>query len=108
MNGKVQNWQIWIADVYFEEDPTQSKRRPALVIPDGNDISVLKITSQDNHNKKRHKLIKWAESGLKCPSFVILDQIIILSQSDMIRQIGVIHPLDKYQVRLMLERLTID
>ena len=66
-------WEIWDAEVYFEDNPTQAKKRPVLVV--GKEqyfIIALKITSHDPREEYfgEHIIVKWKEAGLTKESVV--------------------------------------
>ena len=77
--NKPQIWDIYNADVFFE-DKIEKKTRPVLVIDEINYICLsLKIT----HNTKRvgideYTIVKWKEAGLDTKSNVRISKLIPL------------------------------
>lgn len=108
MTGKtLLKWEIWLAEVSFEEDATKSKARPVLILPDGYDIKVLKITSHSKRNGSDYSVLKWKEAGLQMPSIIRGNRIILMQQSDFYHRIGKLHIVDITNVKALIDRLII-
>lgn len=89
-------WDVWIADVYFEDDPTQSKQRPVVIVSLEPTVCIsLKITSHKKRDcKGEYEIIEWVFAGLNCPSVIRASKICRLKDSDFSRRIGHLHPVD--------------
>lgn len=108
MSNRPAPWEIWWAVVKFEDDPTQSKERPVLVISDRIAFIIsLKIT----HHKPRedydgeYRVIRWKEAGLTQPSTIRYSKKLKLYESDFVRPLGTLHPLDIRNLRIMLSAI---
>lgn len=90
-------WEIWYAKVKFEDDPTQVKSRPVLVIsPEKCYILSLKITGTAPRGgySGEYALLKWKEAGLNKQSTVRASKRLRLVSTDFIHKIGRLHPVD--------------
>lgn len=90
-------WEIWFADVKFEDNANLSKRRPVLVLSN-NIVYILslKITSKpprDNYYGE-YELVKWKEAGLDKPSTVRISKKLKLFERDFSFKIGRLAPID--------------
>lgn len=108
MNSKFEQWDIWLAEVKFEQDPTKSKTRPVLVI-DNTNIFYIEAAQITSHEPREYDLfdykIKALEScGLKKASTIRLDHKISLVERNMIKRIGKLSRLDIIQVQIILAR----
>ncbi|WP_368900863.1 type II toxin-antitoxin system PemK/MazF family toxin [Oceanobacillus oncorhynchi] len=82
---------IFYIEVAYDDDPTQSKRRPAIVISeDGEDLRILITTTskERNHPFHRHDYYKipihnWRKSGLTEPSWCRGKVLIEVSLSEL-------------------------
>ena len=94
--SKAQPWEIWWAYVSFEDDASQGKERPVLVLEDGVVyVIALMITSHEQRNVfGEYDVTKWQSAGLKTPSTIRLSRRLKLEESDLIRKMGDLHPLD--------------
>ncbi len=74
--------------VPYEEDPSQGKDRPVLVIGrHGEDVAALQLTSRPRNDRHHHPLGAWGEDGR--PSWVKLDRVLRLDP-DGIRREGAV------------------
>ena len=79
-------WEIWWAEVRYEDEPEESKIRPVLVLDDKESFLVsFKITSKLYH--KGYRIVLWEDAGLKVESMIILKRIRI-SDKDFHGKIG--------------------
>lgn len=79
---KMQRWEIWDADVPYEENPNKSKIRPVLIIAPGVCL-VLKMTSHQDSSAPRpfeYEIARWKEANLSKPTFVVCDRYIQLPE----------------------------
>ena len=108
MNKRPSPWEIWWAIVKFEDDPTQSKRRPVLVVSDKTAFIIsLKITHHEPRAEfdGEYRVIRWQESGLTQPSTIRYSKKLKLFESDFVGQIGKLHPTDIQNLRVMLAEI---
>lgn len=79
---KMERWDIFAADVPYEEDPNKSDIHPVLIISD-NECLVLKVTSHNGSDKPKpyeYTVMKWKEAGLTKLSFIQCNRFIQLSK----------------------------
>lgn len=82
---------IFYIEVAYDDDPTQSKRRPAIIISeDEEDLKILITTTskERNHPFHRHDYYKipihnWRKSGLTEPSWCRGKVLLELSLSEL-------------------------
>lgn len=85
-------WEIWWAEVRFEDDPSEYKVRPVLVMDNKETFLVsFKITSKTHH--EGYKIQFWREAGLTKESLVIVRRLKI-KDDDFRDKIGVLHQKD--------------
>ena len=76
---KLERWDIWEADVVFE-DKEGSKKRPVVILSSDEYIVLsLKMTSHEPRYKKlegEYELMKWKEAGLLKPTVVQCSKLI--------------------------------
>ncbi len=78
----LQTWEIWEADVPYQEDNSKSSIRPVLIVSP-TEVLVLKVTThQHSENPKplEYEISKWMEAGLTAKSFVQCDKFIQLGE----------------------------
>jgi mRNA-degrading endonuclease toxin of MazEF toxin-antitoxin module len=102
--GKFEKWEIWYADCKFEDDASQSKDRPVLVVGGGSETFVLalKITGAQRSGESEYIVRKWEESGLTKPSVVQTDKKYMLRENEFRRYVGRLHPNDILVLGIML------
>jgi hypothetical protein len=93
--AKFKPWDIWLAEVKFE-DINQSKLRPVIILETSQKaISVIKLSSKPPKFKSDYALKLWKESGLKKPTTVKTRNYILISTHKFIFRIGEIQTSDK-------------
>lgn len=106
MTKRPEPWEVWFANVRFEDDPTLSKSRPVLVISDHKVcILSLKITSKPPRNNfyGEYALLKWQEAGLDKQSTVRISKKLKLVERDFSYRIGRLAPIDILNVIKILK-----
>lgn len=100
-------WDLWLADVYFEDDPTQCKQRPVVVVSVEPTVCIsLKVTSHAKRNcKGEYEIIEWVSAGLDYPSVIRASKICLLKGSDFSKKIGHLHPVDIRNLKSILHEL---
>lgn len=101
-------WEIWYAKVKFEDNPSQAKNRPVLII-DNRQMYLLslKITSTAPRTNcwGEYAIVKWREAGLAHQSTIRISKRLKLVNSDFINKIGTLHPYDRINVqKIMTQR----
>jgi len=101
-------WEVWWADVAFEDQPERTKRRPVLVLDRQTCIVLsLKITSHAPREGflGEYALQKWRAAGLSKPSTVRISKVLRLRQNDFAEKIGNLHPIDIHVVEHYLSMM---
>lgn len=84
--AKYNRWEIWQAEVKFEEC-SGSKKRPVLILSEEKCIVFsLKMTSHDPRYKKlegEYEIMKWREAGLLRPTVVQCSKMLQLEETDI-------------------------
>jgi|AGTN01.3.fsa_nt_gi PemK-like protein. len=95
MTGKCKTWDIWLANVKFE-DSDEIKQRPVVIINHTAFILCLKVTSNITREEcgGNYLIRNWRETGLEMPSVVMLDKAIKIENGDLNKRIGTLHPND--------------
>lgn len=104
----MQKWEIWLANVRFEDKPDEYKLRPVLVI-DKENIYFLsfKMTShkpRDNYFGE-YSIQFFQEAGLKKPTVIRLSKKLLLLEKEFINKIGKLHPYDINEVMKILKNI---
>ena len=93
----VTKWDIYIADVPFEDLP-QSKPRPVIILEDSVVlIDCLKMTSHPPRPGE-YALQKWHEAGLLKPTTVRLSKSLLLPLNALRKRLGALHPIDILEI----------
>lgn len=77
-------WEIWLAKVSFEDNPNVIKNRPVLILQNNTAIFIsAKITSHAPRNDfpGEYKIIEWETAGLKKESTILAFKIITTSKT---------------------------
>lgn len=89
--------EIWSVSFAFEDDPQQTKNRPALIVGvDGISCTcvLLAISSRTPKPNFDYPIKLWREAGLSRASCVRLENAIQFIHSDLICRVGVLQPED--------------
>lgn len=91
-------WDIYIANVPFEDLP-QSKPRPVIILADSVlVIDCLKMTSKPPR-RGEYVLQKWREAGLLKPTTVRISKRLLLNRNVFLKRIGTLHPIDVLEIQ---------
>lgn len=96
-------WDIWYIDYAFDDDPEQSKDRPAL-ITSVNPLSfvVLKITGHEPRDEYDYEIKKWQEAGLEKKSCIRTKHRLSAQEADFRRKAGELHKIDRMCLGILL------
>lgn len=86
-----QRWEIWLAKVVYEDDPTAVKKRPVLILNSEDDkILAVKITSHPPREKYKGEceVQKWREAGLHRPSTIRVGKLSIMNPEMFVKKLG--------------------
>ena len=101
-------WEIWLAKVKFEDNPTQVKPRPVLVIDSKRCYIIsIKITSHPPRTEYdgEYSIVKWSEAGLNKASTIRCSKRLKLFNSDFVHKLGWLHPIDIISIQKIIENL---
>ena len=82
---------VWIADFPFEDDETQSKKRPVIVLDVDDDtcsVFSMKVTSTKPYGEFEIELFDWAEIPLDHISTADASRVVEISKSKFRKRIG--------------------
>jgi len=97
-------WEIWLANVKFEDNPNVIKIRPVLVITP-QDVFVLAHKMTGTERTKDYEVKNWQKSGLEKKTFIRVNIELQLRERDLLRKIGTLHPGDILGFQKHIDRL---
>ena len=100
---KFKKWEIWYANVKFEEG-TGCKKRPVLIYNETDYIVIsFKMTSTNRgDNRDEYQVKEWLKAGLEKPTSVRLQKVLRLEESDFVNKIGRLTAADVMQIEQRL------
>lgn len=101
-------WDVYWAEVPFEEDPSQSKRRPVVIAKDNTlYVLTLRVTSQAARANDPYDvpLLHWQYANLTQPSVVRVKKIAQLKPQYVFDRIGRLHPADIIEIQSRMQKL---
>lgn len=101
-------WEIWLAQVAFEDFPERHKKRPVLVLQTGTVVILsTKITGHEPRSYcwGEYKIIDWRGAGLVKQSTIRLSKRFGLSSDAFIRKLGDLQPIDRMNIEKLLDEL---
>ncbi|MBP5685099.1 MAG: type II toxin-antitoxin system PemK/MazF family toxin [Candidatus Methanomethylophilaceae archaeon] len=94
---KFKKWDVWLADVRFESDPSKSKIRPVAIIEE-KEVYVLSVQITSHEPRKNlegeYQIQFWEYAGLVKPSTLQLGQLIKIKEKHLLKRIGRLHDID--------------
>ena len=100
-------WDVYWADVPFDEDKTQNKRRPVIIAKDEKVyVLVIRMTSHEarTYDPYDYTLQKWLFAGLEKASVVRIRKISLIKPESIYGFIGKIHPIDILEIQKRMFR----
>ena len=90
-------WDIYLADVPFEDTP-ESKIRPILIL--GTCAVLIDCLKMTSHPARlgEYTLQKWSEAGLRKPTTVRFSKRLQLRQQCLRKKLGHLHPIDIFEI----------
>ena len=101
-------WEIWLAKVSFEDNPNVIKNRPVLILQNNTAIFIsakIKSHAPRNDFPGEYKIIEWETAGLKKESTIRLSKLLPLQKQDFIHKLGKLQALDQFNVQRLLKQL---
>jgi mRNA interferase MazF len=87
--------EVWEVDFPFEDDPTQSKRRPCIIMNvDIVEALSIKVTRHQSRDDYDVPIFKWKEANLLEPSYARVSKIMVFPKEAFIRKFGKIQDSD--------------
>lgn len=87
--------EVWAVDFPFEEDSTQSKIRPCVILDvDTLEVLSIKVTTHYPRDEYDVPIFKWREANLPEPSYARVSKTMILTQESFIKKYGDINKTD--------------
>jgi len=100
--GKFDKWDVWFAQVKFE-DSDEVKARPVIIFQSTpNEVICIKMTSRQPRQGE-YQLQRWSEAGLHRESVARMGSWVRLYPYDMIHRIGTLHAIDIVEILQFLE-----
>ncbi|MDO4389139.1 MAG: type II toxin-antitoxin system PemK/MazF family toxin [Eubacteriales bacterium] len=99
-------WDVYWAEVPFEEDPSQRKTRPVIIAQDRTVyVLTLRVTSHDprENDPYDYPLQEWKSAGLSRPSVVRIRKMAQLSPEQIGTYIGRLHPVDMVGIQIRMQ-----
>ncbi|MDR0935750.1 MAG: type II toxin-antitoxin system PemK/MazF family toxin [Oscillospiraceae bacterium] len=100
-------WDIWVADVPFENSDGH-KIRPVIILEDSDDsVQVVQMMMLTTHTPRlgEYALRYWRESGLHRPTTARISKIIDLPQDSFSYKIGTLNSDDIEEIYRLLTTL---
>ena len=92
-------WSVWTARVYFEDQPEVYKVRPVVIYNEtAFCCTSLKVTSKEKNDCFHVPIIQWSKAGLDKPSWIDVSKTIRLPKEQLIEEIGVLDTEDVLSV----------
>lgn len=98
----MKRWDVYWADVPFEDDPTQIKRRPVIIARDSVVyVLTLRVTTHSPRmcDPYDYQLIEWKYANLNSPSVVRIRKLAKLKPEEIHDYIGSLHPADRLGIQ---------
>ena len=91
--------EVWLINFPFEEDLTQIKKRPGVVLDVDHEILkvlTIKVTKHKpkDYDKYDTEIFYWKEAKLKFKSTARISKTMLLDKDKFIHKIGDLHPDD--------------
>ena len=104
-----EKFDVWWAEVPFEEDPAKSKKRPVLILEDETIcVIALKMTTHEPRYNKldgEYELVKWEAAGLSKPTVAQCSKRLKLPVENFSKRIGRLASIDVTSIKYMLSQL---
>ena len=103
-------WEIWLVCFAYEDDPSNSTKRPAVITPAGATFISYKITSKPprKYDQFDYAIAYWQHAGLEAPSTARIAKQLVLKREDLIHKIGRLHTIDIMQIQSLISRFSED
>lgn len=102
----MKRWDIYWAEVPFEDDPTQTKLRPAIIARDKIETAlVIRVTSRGARDcdPYDYEIQDWKAAGLKEPSTVRISKITQILPDKIYDFIGRLSIGDIFEIQRLMD-----
>ena len=92
--SNISQWDIWLTDFTYDDDPSKSSSRPVIVLSvEPLFLLSVKVTKHAPRSTDPFDvpISKWVESGLKYPSTARISKTMGISISNFQYKLGVLH-----------------
>lgn len=103
----MKRWDVYWAEMPFEEDPSQTKLRPVIIAKDGIVyVLTLRVTSHEprEYDAYDYPLKEWKSANLNKPSTVRIRKLAKLAPNAIHDQIGTLHPTDTLEIQCRMQK----
>ena len=90
---QINKWDVWLAEVNFEDAPDVGKIRPVLVVGH-QEIFVLSYTMTGTQRNQDYKVQNLESAGLSKPTYIRVNKKNKSVSAKYIKQLGVLDPID--------------
>ena len=100
----IKQWDIWLADFPYEENPKKFSSRPIVVLSvQPLVILAVKVTKHLPRSSDPYDvtIVEWKQSGLRYPSTARVSKTMSLSYSNFICKLGVLDYRDQENISNM-------
>ena len=99
-------WDVWIADVPFEDIPAILKARPVLIMDNAVIVlGVFKMTSHSQRDALDYEIVEYKAAGLPLATVVRLSKYLILDAVHFRHPIGRLASIDIVAIQKLLSNL---
>ena len=87
--------EVWAVDFPFEDDPTQSKVRPCVIMDvDKLEVLSIKVTTHEQRDDYDIPIFKWKEANLIEPSYARVSKSMAIPKESFISKYGMLNDTD--------------
>lgn len=87
--------EVWTVEFPFEDNPTQSKIRPCIIIDiDTLEVLSIKVTTHESRDEYDIPIFKWKEANLIEPSYARVSKSMSIPKESFIKKCGMIADVD--------------
>jgi len=102
---KCKQWEIWDADVKYE-DAELYKKRPVLIIDAKQEIAVaLKMTGQAPRTADEYIIKEWQKSSLDKPTTIRTSKVLKIKDNVLVKKRGSILSKERVPLTALLKKM---
>ena len=101
-------WDVYRAYIHFEDDTTQGKKRPILMLNvSDSQFITCKITSKYRDEELEYAVKDWRGAGLDRPSYVRLEHKVYLAPDTEMVKLGTLQKVDIDNIKILCQKYDI-